>query len=63
MMQKYKDSPDWWYLAMFLIMFPLSFVVIYVWDTHLSWWAFLIAILIATVFIIPVGMIQAITNM
>lgn len=61
-MKKYPDSPDWWYAVLFVIVLALSFVTIYVWDTHLTWWALIIALLISAVFLVPIAMIQAITN-
>lgn len=62
LMKKYQDAPDWWYFAVFVIMFGVSFAVCYAWDTHLTGWAFLVAMIIPLVFSIPIGMVQAITN-
>jgi hypothetical protein len=36
LMRKYKDSPEWWYLIVFLVLFALGFVTCLVWDTHLT---------------------------
>lgn len=55
MMRKYRDSPDWWYYAMFLILLALSLVTCLVWDTHLTWWGFIVAMIIPIVFLIPIG--------
>ncbi|SZF03594.1 unnamed protein product [Blumeria hordei] len=62
MMKKYKDAPDWWYLATFIVMLCLSFVVILVWDTHFKWWAMIICVIIPCVFVVPAGIILATTN-
>lgn len=62
LMKKYPDAPDWWYLAMFVIMLGLSFATMYGWDTHLTWWSFIVAIIIPIIWSVPIGMIQAITN-
>ena len=62
MMAKYRDAPDWWYMSLLLVMIALSFVTALVWDTHLSWWALIIGWLISLVWSVPIGMIQAITN-
>lgn len=43
-------------------MLALGFVTCLVWDTHLSWWAFIIALLISFFFYLPIGIIQATTN-
>ncbi|KAH8898232.1 small oligopeptide transporter, OPT family [Thozetella sp. PMI_491] len=62
MMRKYVDTPDWWYYALFIILFAMSLVTVLYWDTHLTWWAMIIAMLLAIVFLVPIGMIQAVTN-
>ena len=62
MMRKYPDAPWWWYGITFLVMFAFSLVTSLAWDTHLTWWALIVSLLIAGVFTVPIGMIQAITN-
>lgn len=62
MMRKYSDAPDWWYLLLFIVMLSLSFVVILVWDTHFSWWAMIVCTIIPCLFVIPMGIIYATTN-
>lgn len=62
MMRKYKDTPNWWYYALFLVLVALSLVTVLVWDTHLTWWALIIAFLLSIVFLVPIGMVQGITN-
>ena len=62
MMRKYPDTPNWWYYGWFLVMFALSLVTVLYWQTHLTWWALIVAILIALFFLVPIGMIQAVTN-
>lgn len=62
MMKKYPVTPDWWYLVLLVVMLGLSFATIYGWPTHLTWWALIIAFLIAGVWILPIGMIAATTN-
>ena len=62
MMRKYKDAPNWWYLIILLVMIAISLVTALAYDTHLSWWAFFIAIAISFIWSVPIGMIQAITN-
>lgn len=62
LMKHYVRVPTWWYITLFIVMFGLSFAVIYGWPTLLPWWAMLIAYLIALVFTVPIGMVQAMTN-
>jgi OPT family small oligopeptide transporter len=62
MMKKYPLVPAWWYGGLFVAIFAMSFGLIYGWPTHLPGWGLLIALVIFTVWLVPIGMIQAITN-
>ncbi|KAI0419524.1 OPT family small oligopeptide transporter [Xylaria grammica] len=62
LMKKYKDSPDWWYLVLFVIMIGLSFAVCTAWPTEFPAWAYVICILIPIIWTIPIGIIQAVSN-
>jgi hypothetical protein len=44
------------------MMLALSFVSILVWNTHFSWWAMIIGIIIPCVWVVPIGIIYATTN-
>ena len=43
-------------------MLGLGLLTILAWPTNLTWWAFLLAVFISTVFSLPIGIIQAVTN-
>ncbi|KAF7730425.1 hypothetical protein EC973_002232 [Apophysomyces ossiformis] len=62
LMRAYPEVPDWWYYATFIISFGVSFAVIYVWPIYLPWWGLILAIAIPIIFVLPIGIIQAITN-
>lgn len=62
LMKNYKEIPDWWYIIVFLIFFALSIVTIRVWNTEMPVWALIVALIIAIIFLLPVGVIYAITN-
>ncbi|KAK3392966.1 putative isp4 protein [Podospora didyma] len=62
LMKKYRDAEDWWYAVLFAIMIAISFVVVCAWDTDFPWWAYIICMLIPLIWTIPIGIIQAITN-
>ncbi|CAA7266324.1 unnamed protein product [Cyclocybe aegerita] len=71
LMSKYLQVPEWWYLTIFLSMFTIGIISIEVWPTEMPVWAFVLALLIvilsdqeraAFTYVIPIGMIQAITN-
>jgi OPT family small oligopeptide transporter len=62
LMAKYKTVPLWWYAAVSLAMIALGFGVVLGWPTRMSWWSFIIALLIAVVWFVPLGIIKASTN-
>lgn len=61
-MARYRLVPEWWYLIIFLSMFVFGIIAIEIWPTKMPVWAFVLALIIAFVYMIPIGMIQAITN-
>ncbi|KAI8600744.1 OPT oligopeptide transporter protein-domain-containing protein [Dissophora ornata] len=61
LMRVYPEVPDWWYGLLFVITFALSMVTCVVWD-YMPWWALLLALAIALFFVLPVGIVQAVTN-
>jgi OPT family oligopeptide transporter len=63
--ERYKEPSVWWYVGMFAIFVTLGVlsVVTTPLKEQLPVWAFFFALLIAAVFIIPVGMIYSITNL
>ncbi|OAQ64683.1 small oligopeptide transporter, OPT family [Pochonia chlamydosporia 170] len=62
LMRRYKEAPEWWFAVIFVLSFVFGMLASQLWETHLPWWAYIVCILIAIVFFIPIGMIQAITN-
>ncbi|EIW77662.1 OPT oligopeptide transporter [Coniophora puteana RWD-64-598 SS2] len=62
LMARYKPVPEWWYGAIFMAMFVMGVLTIELWPTEMPVWAFLLSLLISFVYVVPVGMIQAITN-
>lgn len=62
LMKSYKNVPEWWFLITFLCSFALSIVTIKCWNTEMPVWALVVALLIAIVFLLPVGIIYSLTN-
>ena len=62
LMSVYPQVPDWWYGLLFIVMFVFGIISIEVWPTQFPVWAFVLSLIVAFVYIIPIGMIQAITN-
>ncbi|KAG0346546.1 hypothetical protein BG004_001471 [Podila humilis] len=61
LMRVYPEVPQWWYGGLFAISLGLSFVTCIVWD-YMPWWAVFLAMGIAMFFVLPVGIVQAVTN-
>ncbi|KAF9817514.1 hypothetical protein IEO21_03365 [Rhodonia placenta] len=62
LMMVYPEVPWWWYATIGLMAFVFGVVGIEVYPTELPVWAMVIAVVIAVILIVPVGMIRAITN-
>ncbi|KAL4920746.1 OPT oligopeptide transporter protein-domain-containing protein [Aspergillus aurantiobrunneus] len=62
LMARFKPVPLWWYGAITLIMIGMGLGVTQAYETHLSWWAFFIALIMGAVWFVPCGIIQASTN-
>ncbi|KAF9275129.1 hypothetical protein BGZ68_000110 [Mortierella alpina] len=61
LMRVYPEVPDWWYGLLFIVTLALSFITCMVWD-YMPWWALILAMMIAVFFVLPVGIVQAVTN-
>ncbi|CAL1696779.1 unnamed protein product [Somion occarium] len=62
LMARYPQVPEWWYMCIFMSMFAFGVVTIELNETEMPIWAFCLALLISFFYIIPIGIIQAITN-
>ncbi|KAK0544400.1 hypothetical protein OC846_006082 [Tilletia horrida] len=63
LMSRYKEVPNSWYLAVFVVSFVLALATILAWPTNMPWWALVVALLISAVFTLPCGIVTAITNL
>lgn len=61
-MSKYKTVPLWWYLSLLLATIAISLGITQGYDTRLSWWAFFVSLILGFLFYLPIGIIQASTN-
>lgn len=59
LIRAYPEVPDWWYAAMFLVLFALSIVCVEVFDTNLPVWGYIVAILLAFVYFLPTAILYA----
>ncbi|KAF8577861.1 OPT oligopeptide transporter [Ramaria rubella] len=62
LMCAYLEVPEWWYVLLGIVAFVVGLVVIEVFNTQLPVWAYILSILVSTLFMIPGGIIQAVTN-
>ncbi|OCB84030.1 OPT oligopeptide transporter [Sanghuangporus baumii] len=62
LMSTYPEVPHVWYAGVFLVAFVLAIITIEVFDTKLPVWALVLALAVGVFFLLPVGLIQAITN-
>lgn len=62
LMKRYPEAPDWWYVALLLFSMALGLGTAQGYDSQLPWWAFLASVLLALIFIIPVTMVLAVSN-
>ena len=62
LMQAYAEVPQWWYALLGVTMVILLFVTVEVYPTGLPIWGVCVALFLAALMSVPIGMIQAITN-
>jgi OPT family oligopeptide transporter len=62
LMSKYKVVPQWWYAVIFFGAFVFAIVPIEGWPSELPVWALVLALSIAFVHVVPLGMIGAISK-
>ncbi|RAL15004.1 small oligopeptide transporter, OPT family [Aspergillus homomorphus CBS 101889] len=62
LMARFKPVPLWWYGAVMVAMIAIGLGLVLGYPTHLSWWAFFVALIIAVIWYVPIGIIQASTN-
>jgi OPT family small oligopeptide transporter len=62
LMSVYPQVPEWHYMCIFAVTFTFACLAITLWPTGMPIWALVIALLVSIVYVIPIGMIQALTN-
>ena len=62
LMSKYKEVPQWWYGVIFSGTFVFAIVSIKGSASELPVWALILALSIAFIYVVPLGMIAAITK-
>ena len=62
LMRAYPEVPDSWYASICLAFFMMAIVVIEVWPTDMPVWALALSVLIPALYLIPCGIIYAVTT-
>ncbi|KAJ4479714.1 OPT oligopeptide transporter protein-domain-containing protein [Lentinula edodes] len=62
LMTKYPQVRGWYYACVFVVTFAMACLCIELWPTGMSIWELLVALGIAGVLVLPIAMIQAVTN-
>ncbi|KAI9102252.1 hypothetical protein K1719_023454 [Acacia pycnantha] len=65
MKKNYEQVPEWWFISILITMGGLAFFAClgFGGQLQLPWWGILLSFAIAFVFTLPIGVIQATTNM
>ncbi|KAF9978747.1 hypothetical protein BGZ73_000757 [Actinomortierella ambigua] len=61
LMRVYPEVPNFWYSSLFVITFGLSFFTCVIYGL-MPWWAVILALALSVFFVLPVGIVQAVTN-
>ncbi|GAA5939782.1 uncharacterized protein JCM15063_005285 [Sporobolomyces koalae] len=62
LMRNYPEVPDWWYLVFLLGSFALSVVTLACFDTKTPVWSLVVALAIGLTYVMPSGIVYALTN-
>ncbi|KAJ3175309.1 hypothetical protein HK101_010691, partial [Irineochytrium annulatum] len=62
MMDKYPDCPDMWYISLLAFTLVMGILTCTFGGFAMPWWAVILALLLATVSMVPLGTIQAISG-
>ncbi|KAG9294530.1 hypothetical protein G9A89_008641 [Geosiphon pyriformis] len=62
LMRRYPEIPNWWYGIIFVGMLCIAITLGYVTEANLPFWGLLMAVAMAAIMVLPIGVIQAISN-
>ncbi|KAK7299916.1 hypothetical protein RJT34_10745 [Clitoria ternatea] len=65
MKKNYEQVPEWWFISILVLMLIVALITCEGFDKQLQlpWWGVILSLGIALVFTLPIGVIQATTNM
>jgi hypothetical protein len=62
LMRKYKSVPNWWFSLVLVLAFAVGLICIYEAESGMSWWAFIITLILAAILILFTGAMQGLTG-
>ncbi|CAG8615839.1 7538_t:CDS:10, partial [Acaulospora morrowiae] len=62
LMRVYPEIPNTWYASIFVGMLIIAIILGYTTEANLPWWGLLTAIALAVIMVLPIGVIQAVSN-
>ncbi len=62
LMERYKEVPKWWYILLTLLVYVVTIVIMEKYHTQWPVWGITLALVMVLIFILPIGIIYAITN-
>ncbi|KAK2363349.1 oligopeptide transporter [Trifolium repens] len=64
MKKNYEQVPEWWFVTILILMFMMALVACegFGKQLQLPWWGIILSLAIALVFTLPIGVIEATTN-
>ncbi|KAI9596935.1 OPT oligopeptide transporter protein-domain-containing protein [Syncephalis fuscata] len=62
MMRAYPEVPASWYIGIFVTMFVAAIIVCEVYTIRLPWWALIVGFILPALLVLPMGIIQAVSN-
>lgn len=62
LMRSYKKVPLWWWLSIIVVVLAMAIAMTKVFDTGLPVYGIFLAFFIPAVYMVPVGMINAVSN-
>ncbi|POW07841.1 hypothetical protein PSHT_09781 [Puccinia striiformis] len=62
LMRPYKEVPEWWYLTILLFSLATGIAFNVHYETGYPVWALFVALAMSAIFVIPCGMVYAVTN-
>jgi hypothetical protein len=62
LMRSYLEVPDSWYASICVLFFTIAIITVEVWPTDIPVWALALSVLVPALYMIPCGLIYAITG-